>query len=82
MQNCAISRREIVIKRSSSFSFSAWLVRSPLRDRTVHNVQSPSLKASDDEFLKKITDLRDYCMKSASDWINVRRINSVILCRK
>ena len=74
-------QREIVLKRRSSFSFSAWLVRSPPRDRTVHNFQSPSLKTSDDEFLKK-TDLRDYCMESASDWINVRRINSAILPRK
>ena len=28
-------------------------------------VQSPSLKKGDEEFLKKITDLRDYCMESA-----------------
>ena len=30
----------------------------------MHNVQSPSLKTGDEEFLKKITDLRDYCMQS------------------
>ena len=30
----------------------------------MHNVQSPSLKKGDEEFLKKITDLRDYCMES------------------
>ena len=48
----------------SSFTYSAWLMWSSLWDRTMHNVQSPSLKTGDEEFLKKITDLRDYCMES------------------
>ena len=38
---------------------------SSLWDRTMHNVQSPSLKTGDEEFLQKITDLRDYCRESA-----------------
>ena len=28
----------------------------------MQNVQSPSLKTGDEEFLKKIIDLRDYCL--------------------
>ena len=32
----------------------------------MHNVQSPSLKTSDEEFVQKITDFRDYCRESAS----------------
>ena len=69
------------------FTYISWLMWSPLRDRMMHNVQSPSLKTSDEEFVKKITDFRDYCGESASwaertDWINVRRINSAILSRK
>ena len=31
----------------------------------MHNVQSPSLKTSDEKFLKKITDLRDYFIGGA-----------------
>ena len=62
------------------------------------NVQSPSLKTSDEEFLRKITDFRDYCLfvclfvivwraplierAERTDWSNVRRINSAILPRK
>ena len=64
----------------SSFTYSAWLMWSPLRDRTMRNVQSPSLKTSDEEFLRKITDLEIVClsvfcdcMESASNW--VRRAN-------
>ena len=38
---------------------------SLLQDRTMHNVQSPSLKTSNEEFLTKITYLRDYCVESA-----------------
>ena len=73
--------------RRSSFTYISWLMWSPLRDRMMHNVQSPSLKTSDEEFVKKITDFRDYCRESASwaertDWINVRCINSAILSRK
>ena len=127
MENCAISRREIVkntlyiqeiipyrtetrkknefydtdflvsvlkismvpssTTRRSSFTYISWLMWSPLRDRMMHNVRSPSLKTSDEEFVQKITDFRDYCRESASwaertDWINVRRINSAILSRK
>ena len=46
--------------------------------------ESPCLKTSDEEFLKRIFDLRDCCMESAysaerTDWINVRRINSVAI---
>ena len=63
----------------------------------MQNVRSPSLKKSDEEFLEKITDFRDYCLfvclfvivwrvplerAERTDWINVRRINSAILCRK
>ena len=82
----------------SSFTYSAWLMWLPLRDRTVLNVQSPSLKTSNEEFLRKITDFRDYCLfvclfvivwraplierAERTDWINVRRINSAILPRK
>ena len=73
--------------RRSSFTYISWLMWSPLRDRMMHNVQSPSLKTSDEEFVQKITDFRDYCRESASwaertEWINVRRINSAILSRK
>ena len=50
--------------RRSPFTYNAWLMWSPLRDRTMHNVESPCLKTSDEEFLKRISDLRDYCMES------------------
>ena len=47
----------------SSFTYSAWLIWLPLRGRTVLNVQSPSLKTSNEEFLRKITYFfRDYCL--------------------
>ena len=52
--------------RRSSFTYISRLMWSPLRDRMMHNVQSPSLKTSDEEFVKKITDFRDYCSESAS----------------
>ena len=31
----------------------------------MHNVESPCLKTSDEEFLKRIFDLKDCCMESA-----------------
>ena len=55
-------------------------------------------RKSDEGFLRKITDFRDYCLlvclfvivrkvplverAERTDWINVRRINSAILRRK
>ena len=63
----------------------------------MQNVRSPSLKTSDEKFLEKITDFRDYCLfvclfvivwrvplerAERTDWINVRRISGAILRRK
>ena len=58
----------------SSFTYSAWLMWSPLRDRTMRNVQSPSLKTSDEEFLRKITDFRDYCLFICFLWLYGERL--------
>ena len=63
----------------------------------MQNVRSPSLKTSDEKFIEKITDFRDYCLfvclfmivwrvplerTERTDWINVRRISGAILRRK
>ena len=62
----------------------------------MQNVRSPSLKTSDEKFLEKITDFRDYCLfvclfvivwrvplerAERTDWINVRCISGAILRR-
>ena len=48
-----------------SFTYTALMMWSPLQDRAMQNVQSPSLKTSNEEFLTKITYLRDHWMESA-----------------
>ena len=65
------NKRDRIIKNTMvfiySFTYTALLMWSPpLQDRTMHNVQSPSLKTSNEEFLTKITYLGDYCIESAS----------------
>ena len=64
------NKRDRIIKNTTvfiySFTYTALLMWSPLQDRTMHNVQSPSLKTSNEEFLTKITYLGDYCIESAS----------------
>ena len=64
------NRRDHIINNTMVFiycsTYTALLIWSPLQDRTMHNVQSPSLKTSNEEFLTKITYLGDYCIESAS----------------
>ena len=63
------NRRDHIIKNTMvffySFTYTALMMWSPLQDRAMQNVQSPSLKTSNEEFLTKITYLRDHWMESA-----------------
>ena len=58
------NRRDHIIKNTMvffySFTYTALMMWSPLQDRAMQNVQSPSLKTSNEEFLTKITYLRDH----------------------
>ena len=63
------NRRDHIIKNTMvffySFTYTALMMWSPLQDRAMQNVQSSSLKTSNEEFLTKITYLRDHWMESA-----------------